>query len=127
LTGHFISFAFVPVHWRVLYINIVSIGFGTILSKVANLPATTEPEASQNKAKVGEATADVVLGHRRIADPTSAELDTSPITPVDKLARLVTGIPTARFWAADSAVPTIGLAWVRRAQPFSSHVSTCRF
>ena len=36
--GHFISFAVVPVHWRVLYINIVSIGFGTILSQVANLP-----------------------------------------------------------------------------------------
>eukprot|EP01052_Picozoa_sp_SAG31_P037310 SAG31_NODE_4799_length_2952_cov_2.405889_2_plen_296_part_00 len=32
--GHLISFSVVPVHWRVLYINVVSIGFGTFMSKM---------------------------------------------------------------------------------------------
>ena len=32
--GHLVSFSVVPVHWRVLYINLVSIGFGTFMSKM---------------------------------------------------------------------------------------------
>lgn len=32
--GHMVSFSVVPVHWRVLYVNIVSIGFGTFMSRM---------------------------------------------------------------------------------------------
>jgi len=33
---HMFGFAFIPVHWRLLYVNIVSLGFGTFLSLMAS-------------------------------------------------------------------------------------------
>mmetsp|Transcript_9418 Transcript_9418/g.12964 ORF Transcript_9418/g.12964 Transcript_9418/m.12964 type:complete len:260 (+) Transcript_9418:2-781(+) len=34
--AHMINFAFVPVQWRVLYVNFVQLGFGTFLSMMGN-------------------------------------------------------------------------------------------
>ncbi|GAB5371333.1 hypothetical protein AAMO2058_001570600 [Amorphochlora amoebiformis] len=34
--AHLINFAFVPVHWRLLYVNFVTLGFGTFLSVMAS-------------------------------------------------------------------------------------------
>ena len=92
--GHFISFALVPVHWRVLYINIVSIGFGTVLSQVANLPP---PGAAK-----GEPSASAVL------------------TPVDMLYQQWAG-PDAVFWSAEGASLAIGAAWVAAAGSIVYH------
>eukprot|EP01048_Picozoa_sp_COSAG05_P004682 COSAG05_NODE_261_length_12717_cov_4.824061_3_plen_314_part_00 len=86
--GHFISFAVVPVHWRVLYINIVSIGFGTVLSQVANLP----PPGSSNDAE----------GHQAV------------LTPLDMLYRQVRG-PDAMFWSVEGATVAVGAAWLAAA------------
>jgi len=35
--AHFVNMALVPLHWRVLYVNFASLGWGTVLSRMASL------------------------------------------------------------------------------------------
>jgi len=42
--AHIVSLSVIPVHWRLLYINVLSLGWGTYLSGVAAASTTTSPE-----------------------------------------------------------------------------------
>jgi protein Mpv17 len=40
--GHVVNFAFVPLHWRILYVNVLSAGWGMFLSKMQAKPLDSE-------------------------------------------------------------------------------------
>jgi protein Mpv17 len=40
--GHVVNFAFVPLHWRVLYINVLSVAWGMFLSKIQAKPLDSD-------------------------------------------------------------------------------------
>ena len=87
---------------RPRYVNVISLGFGTYLSMLANhdgAPAELGPKGS-----VGSG-----LPAPPVAAPARAP---AMITPIDRAYQWLAGEPpTATFWSTEGAVVTVVAAW----------------